>query len=70
MSAKDYYHETVKNALIKDGWTITQDPLTLRLSKKKLYIDLGAEQLIAAERRNKKLLLKSRDSIEPLILKI
>jgi hypothetical protein len=46
MPAKDHYHETVKNALIKDGWTITHDPLILRLSKKKLYIDLGAEQLL------------------------
>jgi hypothetical protein len=29
MPAKDIYHETVKNALIKDGWTITDDPLKL-----------------------------------------
>ncbi len=58
MSAKDHYHETVKNALIKDGWTITHDPLTLRLSKKKLYIDLGAEQLIAAERSNQKIAIE------------
>ncbi|MBA4182514.1 MAG: fatty-acid synthase, partial [Acidobacteria bacterium] len=27
MPAKDIYHDTVKNALIKDGWTITHDPL-------------------------------------------
>jgi hypothetical protein len=26
MPAKDLYHEAVKNALIKDGWTITADP--------------------------------------------
>lgn len=50
MPAKDFYHDTVKTALIKDGWTITHDPLTLRLSRKKLYIDLGAERLIAAQR--------------------
>jgi hypothetical protein len=25
MPAKDLYHEAVKNALIKDGWTITAD---------------------------------------------
>jgi XisH protein len=53
MSAKDHYHETVKN-----GWTITHDPLNLRLSKKKLYIDLGAEQLIAAERSNQKIAIQ------------
>jgi hypothetical protein len=27
MPAKDKYHEAVKTALIKDGWTITDDPL-------------------------------------------
>jgi hypothetical protein len=26
MPAKDIYHDAVKNALIKDGWTITADP--------------------------------------------
>lgn len=30
MPARDIYHNTVKNALIKDGWTITHDPLRLR----------------------------------------
>jgi hypothetical protein len=29
MPAKDFYHETVKNALLKDGWQITHDPLRL-----------------------------------------
>ena len=50
MRAKDIYHDTVKAALIKDGWTITHDPLTIRLTRKKLYVDLGAERLIAAQR--------------------
>jgi hypothetical protein len=51
MPAKDIYHDAVKQALQKDGWTITQDPYVLKLSKgKKLFIDLGAERLIAAER--------------------
>jgi hypothetical protein len=50
MPAKDRYHDTVKHALIKAGWQITHDPLTLRLPTRRLYIDLGAEKLIAAER--------------------
>ncbi|MCL4867605.1 MAG: hypothetical protein KJ063_01440 [Anaerolineae bacterium] len=29
MSAKDLIHEAVHNALLKDGWSITDDPLTL-----------------------------------------
>jgi hypothetical protein len=44
MSAKDIFHETVKLALIKDGWTITSDPLTIRSDSIKLEIDLGAEK--------------------------
>lgn len=51
MPARDYYHEVVCNALKKDNWTITHDPYRLKLARKKnLYIDLGAEQLIAAEK--------------------
>lgn len=50
MSAKDIYHDCVKNALIKQGWIITHDPLTLSLGFKDVYVDLGAEQPIAAEK--------------------
>jgi len=50
MPAKDIYHEIVKNALIKDGWTITHDPLKLKWGVKDMYVDLGAERLVAAEK--------------------
>ncbi|NEO03395.1 MAG: fatty-acid synthase [Moorea sp. SIO3I7] len=55
MPAKDIYHECVKNALIKDGWTITDDPLSLKWGKKDMYVDLGAEQLLAAQRAERKI---------------
>ena len=55
MPAKDIYHDAVKNALIKDGWKITDDPLILSIGKKDLFIDLGAEKLIAAEKKKKKI---------------
>ncbi|MHC5831800.1 MAG: element excision factor XisH family protein, partial [Nostoc sp.] len=42
MPAKDRYHENLKNALIKDGWTITDDPFHLKWGKKDLYVDLAA----------------------------
>jgi len=48
MSAKDIYHDTVKNALIKNGWKITHDPLVLKWGPKDLFIDMGAERLSAA----------------------
>jgi len=50
MPAKDIYHDVVKQALIKEGWTITDDPLRLRWAKRNIYIDLGAERIIGAER--------------------
>lgn len=32
MSARDVYRDVVKSALIKEGWKITADPLTLKFS--------------------------------------
>jgi XisH protein len=56
MSAKDRFHEAVKTALQKDGWVITDDPLRIRISSTtKLYIDLGAEKIVAAERNGQKI---------------
>lgn len=55
MSAKDLYHQTVKQALVKAGWTITHDPFPLRWAKRNLFVDLGAEELIAAEQKERKI---------------
>ena len=55
MPAKDQIHESVKQALIKDGWRITNDPYTLEYEDATLFIDLGAERVIAAERDNEKI---------------
>ena len=63
MPAKDIYHETVKNALIKDGWTITDDPLVLSVGKKDLFVDLGAEKLIAAEKNEHKIAVEIKSFI-------
>lgn len=46
--AKDVFHQQVKATLIKDGWLITHDPYTIRISEAvKLQIDLAAEIAIA-----------------------
>lgn len=50
MPARDIYHNQVKNALIKAGWKITDDPLSIQFGGIDLYVDLGAEKLIAAEK--------------------
>ena len=55
MPAKDVYHDSVVNALIKDGWTITDDPLRLTFGGQNFYVDLGAEQPIAAKKGGRKI---------------
>jgi hypothetical protein len=50
MPARDTYHNAFRNALIKDGWTITNDPYRLAVGSVNAYIDLAAERVIAAER--------------------
>jgi XisH protein len=55
MSRKDRFHQAVKNALEKDGWTITHDPLPLKIGTIRLQVDLGAEKLIAAQKNNQKI---------------
>jgi hypothetical protein len=59
MVAKDRFHDVVKIALEKEGWTITHDPLTLKVDAvTDLHIDLGAEMLIGAERENEKIAIE------------
>lgn len=63
MPAKDIYHDVVKNALIKDGWTITHDPLRLRWGNDFLYVDLGAEQLLTAKKENQKIAIEVKSFV-------
>lgn len=63
MPARDVYHNTVKKALIKDGWTITHDPLNLRLGKTDVYVDLGAEKLLAAEKEGQQIAVEIKSFI-------
>jgi hypothetical protein len=61
MPAKDLYHDTVKTALIKDGWTITHDPYRLRYGVADIYIDLAAERAIAAEKEGRKIAVEVKN---------
>jgi len=55
MSARDKYHDAVKNALIRDGWTITHDPYRIAIGRRRGYIDLGAEMPLAAEKEGRRI---------------
>lgn len=65
MAAKDIFHDAVKRALEKDGWTITDDPLFLRFGGLEMYIDLGAERIFAAERNNEKIAVEVKSFLGP-----
>ena len=63
MPQRDLYHNHVKHALEKDGWTITHDPLTLQRQRKNLYADLGAERLISAEKGPQKIAVEIKSFV-------
>lgn len=56
--ARDIFHDDVKNALEKEGWVITNDPLSFKVGSVSVQIDLGAERLIAAERGEDKIAIE------------
>jgi uncharacterized protein (UPF0548 family) len=55
VSAKDIFHEAVKQALQKEQWIITNDPLKFKFGNVNFQVDLGAERLVAAERAGEKI---------------
>jgi hypothetical protein len=63
MPAKDVYHNVVKNALIKDGWIITHDPLRLKWGIKDMYVDLGAERIFSADKAGQKIAVEVKSFV-------
>jgi len=58
MPQKDSHHDLVRNALEKDGWTITHDPFTIRLEDVKFYVDLAAEKTIETDGETRKIAIE------------
>jgi hypothetical protein len=42
---RDSIHEIIKQALIRDGWEITDDPYVIDYGERFLFVDLGATEL-------------------------
>jgi hypothetical protein len=57
------YHKAVRQALVKDGWTITHDPLALSFGVHNLYVDLGAERVLAAERAGEQIAVEIKSFV-------
>ncbi|KAF0249516.1 MAG: xisH [bacterium] len=68
MPQLDLYHNTVRNALIKDGWTITHDPFLIQYKGINLYADLAAEKAFAAERQGVKIAIEVKVFASPSLM--
>ena len=55
MPARDRFHDLLLRLLVADGWTITHDPYHIPVGRKNLFVDLGAEKLLAAERQGQRI---------------
>lgn len=68
MAARDIFHASVKHGLTKLGWTITADPLVIQFGGISLYIDLGAEKLLAAEKDGQRIAVEIKSFLGPSVL--
>ncbi|MEH2466113.1 XisH family protein [Nostoc sp.] len=60
--AKDRFHDAVRMALEKEGWSITADPYEISVGDVDFEIDLAAEML-AAERAGEKIAVEIKSFI-------
>jgi hypothetical protein len=62
LMAKDRFHDAVRMALEKEGWTITADPYEISVGDVDFEIDLAAEML-AAQRAGEKIAVEIKSFI-------
>ncbi len=46
-------------------WTITDNPLILKIGRRSVFVDLGAEKLIAAQRDSEKIAVEIKSFLSP-----
>lgn len=71
MPQRDIIHDLVRQALISDGWIITDDPYVISYGERFLFIDLGAVeasilsqiqgQIIGAEREGRRIAIEVKE---------
>jgi hypothetical protein len=61
--AKDVIHDAIKNALIKDGWTITHDPFRVQFEEFELFADLGAERKISTSQTQHRIVVEIKSFV-------
>jgi XisH protein len=68
MPAYDVFHGAVRKGLIKEGWTITDDPLVIEFGTLDVYIDLAAERLIGAEKGGERIAVEVKSFLGPSLV--
>jgi hypothetical protein len=68
MAAKDVFHQAVRTALTKDQWQITDDPFVLQIGGVDMYIDLGAEKVLAAEKGQDRIAVEVKSFLGPSLV--
>ena len=63
MPRKDFYYDIVVEALLQEGWIITDDLLYITYGGRDAYVDLGAERLIAATKANQKIAVEIKSFV-------
>jgi len=63
MSAKDKIHNIVKQAIIKDGWTVTHDPFTIAYGGDTVFADLATKRPFIAERDGEKIIVEIKSFV-------
>ncbi|HAX88286.1 MAG TPA: fatty-acid oxidation protein subunit alpha [Cyanobacteria bacterium UBA11370] len=68
MAAKDLFHDAVKQALLKEEWVITADPLKIKIDGVKFEIDLAAEKVFAAEKAGQKIAVEVKSFVNNSVI--
>lgn len=68
MPARDIFHNAVVESLEKEDWLVTNDPLFIESGGIRIYIDLGAEKVIVAERGEDKIAIEIKTFGNPSLV--
>nr|WP_306422131.1 element excision factor XisH family protein [Nostoc sp. CHAB 5715] len=68
MAAKDLFHDAVKQALLKEQWVITADPLKIKIERVKFEIDLTAEKILAADKAGRKIAVEIKSFLNSSVI--
>lgn len=62
--ARDQLHTNVKEALLKEGWNITHDPLRIPIDGTYMEVDMAGEIVFGAERRGEKIAIEVKSFLK------